>query len=126
MSKIDVKKYLENLEQENLNLKNENALLKRQLQSANDRAKKNEEAANGQEFGVPELFRITRQLSHYADLVQSQTKLSQPNYPNQTIPTKLSQTKLYQPNYPNQAVFKKPLASKSSIIEKNQNEKKAL
>ena len=91
MSKIDVKKYLENLEQENLNLKNENALLKRQLQSANDRAKKNEEAANGQEFSVPELLRITRQLSHYADLVQSQTKLSQPNYPkpnytNQTIP----------------------------------------
>ena len=105
MSKIDFKKYLEDLEQENVDLKNENALLKRQLQSANDRAKKNEEAANGQKFGVPELLQIIRQLSHYADQVQINPK---PNYPNQT-------------NRQSPAIFKKPLASvvKNSILAKN-------
>ena len=74
----DFKQYVANLERENAELKNEIAVLKRQLQSANDKAKT---AVNGQEFGVPELLLITRQLSHYADLVTLKKPTTSSNTP---------------------------------------------
>ena len=74
-------KYVENLEKENAALKNEITLLKRRLQSANDRLNTNDQAksktqcpndqaANGQGFSILELAWITRQVSHYADFIQ--------------------------------------------------------
>ena len=104
----DFKRYLENLERENAELKNEIALLKMQVQSANDKAKKNEQTANGQEFGVPDL-----RLSHYADLVQSPQSLATALFKRQsTSPYSIAKNS----NSPAPALFKSPsTVAKNSV-----------